>query len=172
MTQLFQSSTPIEGIIGKVPEIKDIETPDRSLLYPDPGSYYAGYSKRLIAGNKFELRGQTLWTYSAARTGLLSANPTILSFPGKAIYCTSLQILGWVEVVLNASFYSIDEGLNLTKFRWRSWLNESLTDPFPFCASFPTPLSFPGGLRVDFDNDIVSPNYFIINMSGWIEDIR
>lgn len=132
--------------------------------YADPGVAYTGKYKKLLSGNKFEIRDQTPFVINF---GSSAGNPASF-FLGKRVCITHISF----------TQYNVTGIVSIERVGFQ---NQSLTTYFEFLIAngniltpitflFPTPLILEGGLVIDNGWADATTATVECNVVGWTED--
>lgn len=151
--------------------LQDLKDSFKQPDYADPQTKWTGRYKKLLAGNRFEIKDQNSFQRCLLFTGGDAAftNPETYSYPGKILMITSISIaysLG-VHGIGHINIYDF-EAAGIQKHRFRIYGSTSISD---HTWNFEPPLICPQGFTIDYsDGPLAGTEWISYFINGWYEE--
>jgi hypothetical protein len=124
-------------------ELAELKSKFEQAPYPDSGVAYAGYFKRQLSGNRYELKPQTPYYRNFSGSlgdGILTSSPTFIT----AIAISAIALTGKSSTGDELALNNANNSSSNTRFSIHM-----VDGSYNYIYSFPTPLQFENGIYYD-----------------------
>lgn len=151
--------------------LEDLKDSFKQPEYSDPQTAWSGRYKKLLSGNKFEIRDQVSFQRNLLFTGGSASFTTDEKYyyPNKTLMITSIAIaysMG-VHSIANLNLYDY-QAQGIQKLRYRIFGSSTITDKF---WTFNPPLICPEGFTISYsDGPLAGSEWISYHINGWYEE--